>query len=45
MDELDNLDVYNGDAVHDMCVDFDNYVNTCYPEVFYEDNPDDDVDN
>lgn len=45
MDEYNDLGTYNGDAVHDMWVDFDNYVNTGYPEVFDEDNPDDDVDN
>lgn len=26
MDEYDDLGTYNGDAVHDMWVDFDNYV-------------------
>ena len=45
MDEYDDLGTYNGDAVHDMWVDFDNYVYTGYPEVFDEDNPYDDVDN
>lgn len=28
MDELDNMDAYNGDAVHDMRVDFDFHENT-----------------
>lgn len=45
MDEYDDLDTYNGDAVHDMWVDFDNYVNdlplsqkenTGTPDVFDE---------
>ena len=45
MAEYDDLDVYNGDAVHDMWVDFDIHENTGSPEVFNEDNLDDFVDN
>lgn len=41
MDEYDDLDTYNGDAVHDMWVDFDNYENTGTPDVFAEDNLED----
>lgn len=39
------LDTYNGDAVHDMWVDFDHYENTGTPEVFDEDNLDDFINN
>ena len=28
MDELDNLDYYNGEPVHDMEVDYDYHINT-----------------
>ena len=28
MDEYEDLDAYNGDAVHDINVDFDIYMNT-----------------
>lgn len=28
MDEYEDLSTYNGDAVHDMNVDFDRYMNT-----------------
>ena len=28
MDEYEDLDAYNGDAAHDMNVDFDRYMNT-----------------
>lgn len=28
MDELDNLDYYNGEPVHDMEVDYDFHINT-----------------
>ena len=55
MDEYDDLDTYNGDAVHDMWVDFDHYVNglplchskenTGTPEVFDESDMDDYIDN
>lgn len=33
MDEYDDLGTYNGDSVHDMWVDFDNYENTGTPSV------------
>lgn len=36
MDEYDDLDTYNGDAVHDMWVDFDNYENSGTLAVFDE---------
>ena len=36
MDNFDELDTYNGDTVHDMWVDFDNYENTGPPDVFNE---------
>lgn len=45
MDEYDDLGTYNGDTEHDMWVDFDNYENTRNPDVFYEDNIDEYVDN
>lgn len=45
MDEYEDLDTYNGDAVHDMWVDFDRYENTGSPEVFDEDNIDEFVNN
>ncbi len=38
MNDYDDLDTYNGEAVHDMRVDFDNYENTGTPDVFDEDN-------
>lgn len=28
MDEFDNLDIYNGNPVHDMEVDYDYHINT-----------------
>mgnify|MGYP000166066636 CR=1 FL=1 len=34
IDEYTDLDTYNGDAVHDMWVDFDNYDNIGTPDVF-----------
>ncbi len=35
MNEYDDLDIYNGDAVHDMEVDFDFHINTGeLPECF-----------
>lgn len=34
MCNYDDLDTYNGDTEHDMCVDFDNYENTGTPDVF-----------
>lgn len=33
-DNFDDINTYNGDSVHDMWVDFDNYENTGYPDVF-----------
>ncbi|MBD5310915.1 MAG: hypothetical protein HDS13_01940 [Bacteroides sp.] len=36
MDEYENLDTYNGDAEHDMWVDFNNYENTGITNVFEE---------
>lgn len=45
MDEYDDLGTYNGDAVHDMWVDFDSYENTSTPDVYDEDNLDEFVDN
>lgn len=45
MDEYDDLSTYNGDAVHDMWVDFDHDENTGPPDVFDEDNLDEYVDN
>ena len=45
MAEYDDLDVYNGDAVHHMLVDFDNYENTGTPDVFDDDNLDEYIDN
>lgn len=45
MDEYEDLDAYNGDTIHDMWVDFDNYENTGTPDVFDEDSLDDYIDN
>lgn len=45
MDEYYGLDTYNGDAVHDMWVDFDSHENTGTPDVFDEDHLDDYIDN
>ena len=45
MDEYDDLDTYNGETVHDMWVDFDNYENTGNPDVFDEDNLDEYINN
>lgn len=36
MTDSNHIDTYNGDTVHDMWVDFDNYENTDYPDVFDE---------
>lgn len=33
MSEYDHLDTYNGDAVHNMWVDFDSYENTGTPDI------------
>ena len=45
MDEYEDLGDYNGDAVHDMWVDFDNYENTGTPDVLDDDNLDEYIDN
>lgn len=46
MDELYDLDEYNGDTEHDMWVDFTNNENTGeLPELFDDEDPDDFVDN
>ena len=45
MDEYNNLDTYNGDAVHDMWVDFDCCENTGSPDIFNENSLDDYTDN
>lgn len=36
MEDYQDLDNYNGDNVHDMWVDFDNFENTGSPDVFDE---------
>ncbi len=36
---------YNGNTEHDMWVDFDNYENTDIPDVFYETELEDIIDN
>lgn len=41
----DNLETYNGDTEHDMWVDFDNFENTGSPDVFYEPDLDNYIDN
>lgn len=45
MIKQDNLNTYNGDAVHDKLVDFDNHENTGTTDVFDEDNVDKYIDN
>ena len=45
MDEYDDLDAYNGDSVHDMWVDCNQYENTGTPKVFDDDNLNDYVNN
>lgn len=46
MDEYENLGTYNGDAAHDMDVDFDRYMNTDEgAELFYETDLDQFIDN
>jgi hypothetical protein len=46
MDEYEDLDIYNGDAVHDMNVNFDRYMNTGEgAELFDETDLDDYIDN
>ena len=44
IDEYENLDLYNGDTVHDMWVDYDHYKNTGEPDVFDEEDIDEIVD-
>ena len=44
IDEYENLDLYNGDTVHDMWVDYDHYQNNGEPDVFDEEDIDDIVD-
>lgn len=44
MDEYDDLGTYNGEAEHDMWVDFDHYENTGAPDVFDEDDLGDNAD-
>ena len=42
MDEYDDLDVYNGDPVHDMYVDYDYHINAGeLSDIFDEPNIDD----
>lgn len=38
MEDYEDLNAYNGDAEHDIWVDYDNYENTGEPDVFDEDN-------
>lgn len=46
MDEYEDLDAYNGDATHDMNVDFDRYMNTGErAELFDETDFDEYIDN
>lgn len=46
MDEYEDLDAYNGDAVHDINVDFDSYMNTGErAELFDETDFDEYIDN
>lgn len=42
--EYDDLGTYNGEAEHDMWVDYDHYVNTGEPDYFDEDIDDDGYD-
>ena len=44
IDEYENLDLYNGDTVHDMWVDYDHYQNTGEPDVFDKEDIDEIVD-
>ena len=41
----DDLETYNGETEHDMWVDFDNYENTGYTDVFVDDSLDNFIDN
>lgn len=45
MDEIEDLDNYNGDTAHDMWVDFDRYENTGEPEYFEDSDLDEYIDN
>lgn len=45
MDEYEDLDIYNGNTVHDIWVDFDNHENTRNPDVFDEADINEYVDN
>lgn len=46
MDEYEDIDTYNGDAAHDMNVDFDRYMNTGDgAELFDETDLDEYIDN
>lgn len=46
MNEYEDLDAYNGDAAHDMNVDFDRYTNTGEgEELFNETDLDEYIDN
>lgn len=45
MNEYEDLDIYNGDAVHDMLVDSDRFENTGTPDVFDEPDLDNFIDN
>lgn len=42
---FDNLVTYTGDSEHYMWVDFDNYENTGEPDIFYEPDLDNYIDN
>lgn len=45
MEELDDLDTYNGDTEHEMWVDFDNFENTGSPDFFDAPDIDNFIDN
>ncbi len=45
MDVYYDLETYSGDIEHDMWFDYDRSENTGFPDVFYEDNRDENVDN
>lgn len=46
MNEYDDLDIYNGDTVHDMEVDYDFHINTCeLPAEFRDSDLDDFINN
>lgn len=46
MNGYDDLDTYNGDAEHDMMVDYDYHINTRdLTETFDDEDPDEDADN